>query len=185
MPEVFVSSHRETTNVDRQEEFESFVQREIRIVRQRNKDSKPMRSFSLLLFSRLTEKESNLSGGVIHFTVMDHDLMWSNDFEGEAFLEISKLAGIPHENSSDARPLDELKQFELALTHPKSKTRLEYLGRSLFSLSKIFRVELSKSSSKESTIKSPLNSFVVAEKQKTNKIDIKLHNDSSILFSVS
>ena len=47
---------------------------------------------------------------------MDHDLVWSNDFEGEAFLEISKISGINHDN----RPLDELKIFELALTHPKS-----------------------------------------------------------------
>jgi len=51
---------------------------------------------------------------------MDHDLMWSNDFEGEAFLEISKLSGIPNDSNSDNRPLDELKQIELSLTHPKS-----------------------------------------------------------------
>jgi len=50
---------------------------------------------------------------------MDHDLMWSNDFEGEAFLEISKLPGIPSDSSNDTRPLDELKQIELCLTHPK------------------------------------------------------------------
>lgn len=56
-----------------------------------------------------------MSGGYIHFTVMDHDLMWSNDFEGEAFLDISKISGINNDN----RPLDELKAIELALTHPK------------------------------------------------------------------
>ena len=67
----------------------------------------------------MTEKECKLSGGIIHFTVMDHDLMWSNDFEGEAFLEISKLPGIPNESMNDSRPLDELKQIELSLTHPK------------------------------------------------------------------
>jgi hypothetical protein len=50
---------------------------------------------------------------------MDHDLMWSNDFEGEAFLEISKLPGIPNDSSYDNRPLEELKQIELSLTHPK------------------------------------------------------------------
>lgn len=80
-------------------------------------------SFNFL--SRLTEKECNLSGGIIHFTVMDHDLMWSNDFEGEAFLEISKLAGIPNETNNDNRPLDELKQIELSLTHPKSLIKNE------------------------------------------------------------
>lgn len=50
---------------------------------------------------------------------MDHDLMWSNDFEGEAFLEISKLHGIPHDLNIDNRSLEELKKFELSLTHPK------------------------------------------------------------------
>ena len=74
---------------------------------------------SLLIFSRLNEKEAIAAGGIIHFTVMDHDLMWSNDFEGEAFLDLSKLPGIPHESSHDNRPLDELKQIELPLTHPK------------------------------------------------------------------
>ncbi|CAF1066209.1 unnamed protein product [Adineta ricciae] len=64
---------------------------------------------------RLTEKECGLSGGIVHFVVMDHDLMWSNDFEGEAFLEISKITGVNHDN----RMVDELKQIELALTHPK------------------------------------------------------------------
>ncbi len=65
--------------------------------------------------SPLKEKECNVSGGIIHFTVMDHDLMWSNDFEGEAFLEIAKITGINHDN----RASDELKQIELTLTHPK------------------------------------------------------------------
>jgi len=45
--------------------------------------------------------------------------MWSNDFEGEAFLEISKLSGIPNDSFNDNRSLDELKQTELCLTHPK------------------------------------------------------------------
>ena len=73
--------------------------------------------------SRLTEKECSLPGGIIHFTVMDHDLMWSNDFEGEAFLEISKLSGIPNELNNDARSLEDLKQIELSLTHPKGRSR--------------------------------------------------------------
>jgi hypothetical protein len=69
--------------------------------------------------SRLTEKEATMTGGIIHFTVMDHDLMWSNDFEGEAFLDMSKVPGIPHESNHDTRLFDELKPFELSLTHPK------------------------------------------------------------------
>ncbi|CAF0890091.1 unnamed protein product [Rotaria sordida] len=77
-------------------------------------------SFNEKFEFRLTEKECTLSGGFIHFIVMDHDLMWSNDFEGEAFLEISKLPGIPHDSTNDCRPLDELKKIELSLTHPKA-----------------------------------------------------------------
>ncbi len=77
-----------------------------------------------MFFSRLTEKECHLSGGVIHFTVMDHDLMWSNDFEGEAFLEISKLSGITNDSNNDNRSFDELKQIEISLTHPKSSNKI-------------------------------------------------------------
>jgi len=76
-------------------------------------------SFNEKFEFRLTEKECNLSGGFLHFTVMDHDLMWSNDFEGEAFLEMSKLAGMPSDSNNDNRLLDELKPIELSLTHPK------------------------------------------------------------------
>jgi hypothetical protein len=50
---------------------------------------------------------------------MDHDLMWSNDFEGEAFLEISKLPGIPNDTNNENRSFDELRQIEISLTHPK------------------------------------------------------------------
>ena len=45
--------------------------------------------------------------------------MWQNDFEGEAFLEIWKITGINNDN----RVLDELKQIELALTHPKGQKK--------------------------------------------------------------
>ena len=115
MSEISISSYRNTANSDCEKDVKSVIQREIRVV------SKKTMSISVknLLFSRLTEKECNLSGGVIHFTVMDHDLMWSNDFEGEAFLDMSKVIGIPNESSSENRPLDELRQIELALTHPK------------------------------------------------------------------
>ena len=56
---------------------------------------------------------------MIHFIVMDHDLMWSNDFEGEAFLEIAKLPGAINESNTENRSLDELKSIEIPLTHPK------------------------------------------------------------------
>ena len=54
--------------------------------------------------------------------------MWSNDFEGEAFLEINKITGINHDN----RPLDELKPIELPLTHPKGSCSSHALSLSLF-----------------------------------------------------
>ena len=50
--------------------------------------------------------------------------MWSNDFEGEAFLEISKLSGIAHESNAENRSLEELKQIEISLTHPKGSKKL-------------------------------------------------------------
>ena len=57
-------------------------------------------------------------GNVLHFTVMDHDLMWSNDFEGEAFLELCSLPGVRENMNSDA--YNNLKYTELFLIHPKS-----------------------------------------------------------------
>ena len=45
--------------------------------------------------------------------------MWSNDFEGETFLEISKLPGISSNSTNNSGHLAELKQIELVLTHPK------------------------------------------------------------------
>jgi hypothetical protein len=53
---------------------------------------------------------------VIHFTVMDHDLVWSNDFEGEAFLELSSLPGVKT-NLTDAEIIS-LKYTELKLINP-------------------------------------------------------------------
>lgn len=49
--------------------------------------------------------------------------MWSNDFEGEAFLEISKLPGIPNDTNNENRSLDELRQIEISLTHPKGSKK--------------------------------------------------------------
>lgn len=67
--------------------------------------------------------------------------MWSNDFEGEAFLDISKLPGIPHDSNHDNRPLDELKQIELPLTHPKGL----FLFQSFFIILFLFRFSNTKS----------------------------------------
>lgn len=71
---------------------------------------------------------------MIHFIVMDHDLMWSNDFEGEAFLEIAKLPGAINESNTENRSLDELKPIEIPLTHPKgfSSAEKKLLLKNLF-----------------------------------------------------
>ncbi len=57
-------------------------------------------------------------GNVINFTVMDHDLVWSNDFEGEAFLELYSVPGIRNELGDCG--YKDLKYIELNLIRPKS-----------------------------------------------------------------
>ena len=47
---------------------------------------------------------------------MDHDIMWSNDFEGEAFIELSQVPGVKSELGDS---LADLVPIELYLTHPK------------------------------------------------------------------
>ena len=70
----------------------------------------------LISYSKVTNKLCLQNGNVIHFTVMDHDLMWSNDFEGEAFLDISTIPGVCGELSDGC---NDLKHAELFLIHPK------------------------------------------------------------------
>jgi hypothetical protein len=57
-------------------------------------------------------------GTMIHFTVMDHDLVWTNDFEGEAFLELNSLPGL--RGNLDENDYKNLKYVELPLIRPKS-----------------------------------------------------------------
>ncbi|CAF0837246.1 unnamed protein product [Brachionus calyciflorus] len=66
---------------------------------------------------KINEKCLNQTGNVIHFTVMDHDLMWTNDFEGEAFLDLSSVPKLKGD-SSDINYKD-LKYSELLLIRPK------------------------------------------------------------------
>jgi hypothetical protein len=49
---------------------------------------------------------------------MDHDLVWSNDFEGEAFLELYSVPGIRNELGDCG--YKDLKYIELNLIRPKS-----------------------------------------------------------------
>lgn len=54
----------------------------------------------------------------MHFTIWDHDLMWSNDFEGEACLELCLLPGVRDELVEGEQK--NLPTIELYLTNPKS-----------------------------------------------------------------
>jgi hypothetical protein len=54
------------------------------------------------------------NGNVVHFTIMDHDIFMSNDFEGEACLELNQLPGIKSNLSESNSPT----VFELFLTNP-------------------------------------------------------------------
>lgn len=50
------------------------------------------------------------------FTVMDHDLVFQNDFGGEAFLALSEVPGI---NGEEVSGFDALHVTSLPLIHPK------------------------------------------------------------------
>uniref|UniRef100_A0A158R5N8 BAI1-associated protein 3 n=1 Tax=Syphacia muris TaxID=451379 RepID=A0A158R5N8_9BILA len=60
--------------------------------------------------------------GMIHFIVMDHDFLRSNDFAGEAFLQLNDVPGYGPAAGTT------LKQFNLILIHPQNK------GSSIISL---------------------------------------------------
>lgn len=64
----------------------------------------------------MPEKQCIPPGHVIHFTVMDHDLVWTNDFEGEAFYELSAVPGV---RSDAVDGFNNLKFIELSLIQPK------------------------------------------------------------------
>lgn len=52
---------------------------------------------------------------MVHFIVMDHDFLRSNDFAGEAFLDLADVPGIGNGVGSA------LRQFNLILIHPSNK----------------------------------------------------------------
>ena len=71
------------------------------------------------MFSKIPEKLCLQQGNVLHFTVMDHDLMWSTDFEGEAFVELASIPGIKSDLSEAS--FKDIKLYELCLIQPKGK----------------------------------------------------------------
>lgn len=68
--------------------------------------------------SKVPEALCLKAGTIIHFTVMDHDLVWTNDFEGEAFLELNSLPGVHGDLGQNG--YKNLKYVELPLIRPKS-----------------------------------------------------------------
>ncbi|TMS36235.1 hypothetical protein L596_003449 [Steinernema carpocapsae] len=65
------------------------------------------------------------TGGMVHFVVMDHDFLRSNDFAGEAFLDLTEVPGF-----GTAGVANTLRQFNLILIHPSNsnKSMIEVLS---------------------------------------------------------
>ncbi|KAI1705747.1 c2 domain-containing protein [Ditylenchus destructor] len=55
---------------------------------------------------------------MVHFVVMDHDFLRSNDFAGEAFLDLAEVPGFGQPGMSNT-----LRQFNLILIHPSRRPR--------------------------------------------------------------
>lgn len=68
-----------------------------------------------MYFSRIGAEQCHREGAGLCFSVMDHDMVTKNDFEGEAFLGLCNVAGINGEEVKDLRPTD------LYLMHPNEK----------------------------------------------------------------
>lgn len=63
------------------------------------------------------------SVAAVHFIVMDHDFLRSNDFAGEAFLDLAEVPGIGTAAGSA------LRQFNLILIHPSKKGLLTWFRK--------------------------------------------------------
>lgn len=50
---------------------------------------------------------------MVHFVVIDHDFLRSNDFAGEALLDLNDVPGFVSAGTSNA-----IRQFNLILIHP-------------------------------------------------------------------
>lgn len=71
---------------------------------------------------KISEQSCLTPGAVIHLTAMDHDLIGSNDFEGEVFIELSSVPGV-HRDLGDGGYRD-LKVYEMPLLNPKNHKNL-------------------------------------------------------------
>ena len=72
--------------------------------------------FLCAFFSQVLPSQCRHRGAMLVFTVMDHDLVFQNDFGGEAFLP---LADVPGVNGEEVSGFDALHVISLALIHPK------------------------------------------------------------------
>ncbi|KAJ8895018.1 hypothetical protein PR048_000327 [Dryococelus australis] len=68
----------------------------------------------------VTLEQCRADGAMILFTVMDHDVLTSNDFAGEAFLALGNIPGVADNNSSIDN-FHGLKAIDLILMHQKNK----------------------------------------------------------------
>ncbi|XP_049958589.1 BAI1-associated protein 3 [Schistocerca serialis cubense] len=68
----------------------------------------------------VTLEQCRHEGAMILFTVMDHDVLTSNDFAGEAFLALGNIPGVADNNTSIDN-FHGLKQVDLNLMHQKNK----------------------------------------------------------------
>lgn len=77
---------------------------------------------SIIAFSSsVTLEQCRSEGAMILFTVMDHDVLTSNDFAGEAFLNLQTIPGVA-DNSSSVDNFHGLKTQDLNLMHQKNKS---------------------------------------------------------------
>ncbi|XP_078096481.1 BAI1-associated protein 3 [Mustelus asterias] len=65
----------------------------------------------------VTREQCNNSTACIHFTVMDHDWLSTNDFAGEAVLQLQEVHGV--HKTAVAREVKNISPVFLKLTHPE------------------------------------------------------------------
>lgn len=71
-------------------------------------------------YSSVSLDQCRTDGAMLAFTVMDHDVLTSNDFAGEAYLSLGSIPGV--NSACNADNFHGLKQLELALMHQKNKS---------------------------------------------------------------
>jgi BAI1-associated protein 3 len=72
--------------------------------------------------SSVTSEQCKSEGAMILFTVMDHDVLTSNDFAGEAFLSLYNIPGVDDNNTSIDN-FHGLKTVDLCLMHQKNRSK--------------------------------------------------------------